>query len=138
MAKSMLRTIFSFFLLGLIIISSTGFTMSVHYCQNNLKGISLFGEAKSCHEQKATCPLHQKEKKDDCCQNKTITFKSLDNDYNSVDVQIISNLSLNLPKEAEFELLKIHSPSNIYSSYIKYRPPPPTEDIQALFATYLI
>lgn len=67
-------------LAGLTFISSTGFSMYKHYCGDNLKDISLFEEAASCHESEAedmpmeACPFHQHTNDssadaDDCCSD---------------------------------------------------------------------
>lgn len=68
----------SLLLACLMFISSTGFSMYKHYCGGNLKEISLFEEAESCHEtelvkqQKESCPFHKHDNKeleaeDNCC-----------------------------------------------------------------------
>ena len=61
----------------LMFFTSISFAVDVHYCKGELKSLSIFGKAKSCHEQKAvsTCPHHakmQKKQEDsNCCDNKT-------------------------------------------------------------------
>jgi len=67
---------------------SAGFVVDLHYCQGELKSISLFGKARSCHDMAESalmknCPHHKKmmaEKKGcsidrNCCSNKTIYFQ---------------------------------------------------------------
>jgi len=52
----------------LLLITTTGFALSKHYCGGELVSISLFSEAESC------CNL------DDCCLNEIETFQ-LDGDF---------------------------------------------------------
>ena len=87
MATSKTNRILSLVMAMLLFVSSSGFSIDLHYCQGQLKSFSLLGEAKSCHQQlekdhckkqrKAchTAPSNQKELgncKKDCCSNKTI------------------------------------------------------------------
>ncbi len=138
MQKSIFHTVFSFLLIGLVLISSTGFTVNAHYCMDDLKGINFFGEAKSCHEQKSTCPFHQEVDKNNCCSNKTLKFESLDEDYTIADLMVTPSIVLSLPVQLKPKVLKPVYNKNIYTSYINYRPPPLIEDIQAQFATFII
>ncbi len=34
----------------MLLLSSTGFSIDLHYCQGNIKSFSLFGTAESCHD----------------------------------------------------------------------------------------
>ena len=70
----------------MLLLSSTGFAMDVHYCQDQLKSISLIGKAKSCHEKQETPPCHHKKdslskaEKDNCCHNETVVIEKSDLD----------------------------------------------------------
>lgn len=70
-----------------MLFTSVGFSADLHYCKGELKTFSLFGEAKSCHTAKKSCPHHanmlvtEKSEKD-CCTNKTIEVDDLDADFN--------------------------------------------------------
>jgi hypothetical protein len=84
----------------LILMTSVSFAIDSHYCNGELKSVSLFGKAKTCHEKavankKVTCPHHQKMQqeakktngdkvvKNDCCKNKTTIIQSDDDQINS-------------------------------------------------------
>jgi len=110
MQKSKLNRITSLLMAFLMLVSSTGFSIDLHYCQGNLKSFSLLGEAKSCHEMakakhcskmKKAChaPKATKEADDDCkkdcCSNKKIEI-SADEDAQKIQVE---NLS---PKQIKF------------------------------------
>lgn len=75
----------------LMFFTSAGFTMDMHYCGGELKSVSFFGKAKTCHDMAGEnetpmkdCPHHKKmmaEKKGcsedkDCCSNKTVQLQS--------------------------------------------------------------
>jgi hypothetical protein len=82
-----IRQITALSLSALMLLTSIGFSIDMHYCQGKLRSYSFIGKAKSCHtvdEAKITCPFHQKiaakpkgcelDKKD-CCSNKTLHFQ---------------------------------------------------------------
>lgn len=90
-----LRTIYRFFALTmafLMFFTSVGFAMDMHYCGGQLKSVSFFGKAKTCHdiaEESETpmmkdCPHHKKmmaenkgcSEDKDCCSNKTVHLQS--------------------------------------------------------------
>lgn len=85
----------------LMLMTSVSFAVDMHYCNGQLKSVSLLGKAKTCHEKamankKVTCPHHQKMQKqsngdemdkDDCCKNKTILIQA-DNDRTKSDLAL--------------------------------------------------
>ena len=76
----------------LMLMTSVSFAVDMHYCKGELKSVSLFGKAKTCHEKavkqdKSTCPHQQKMQeqanddkmdKNDCCENKTTIIQADD------------------------------------------------------------
>ena len=83
----------------MMLMTSVSFAVDMHYCNGELKSVSLFGKAKTCHEkavdnEKPTCPHHQKMAqkttgdeldKNDCCENKT-TIIQADDDRTKSDL----------------------------------------------------
>ena len=81
-----------------VLTTSVGISMDMHYCQGNLKNINLIGDAQTCHDkaQKAKTnhcskkekACHKKEQKtcgdkinhDDCCENKAV-FVQLEEEF---------------------------------------------------------
>ncbi len=63
-----------------VLVSTTGFTMSMHFCGGELQDLAFFAEAKACEAHtEALPPCHQQEdtshdegKKDPCCQDQLI------------------------------------------------------------------
>lgn len=75
----------------LMFFTSAGIAMDMHYCGGELKSVSFFGKAKTCHDiagenetPMKDCPHHKKmmaEKKacsedKDCCSNETLVLQS--------------------------------------------------------------
>ncbi len=93
MAKSKLHRMISLMIAALLLLSSTGFSIDLHFCKGHLKSFSLIGKAKSCHtisnknhcsrKQKA-CHVNSTKKsstencKKDCCTNKTFKVEPAD------------------------------------------------------------
>lgn len=82
-----IRQITAVSLSAMMLLTSVGFSIDMHYCQGKLKSYSILGKAKSCHaiaRAKITCPHHQKMAVElkgcelgemDCCSNKTLHFQ---------------------------------------------------------------
>lgn len=78
--------IISLIMAFLILFSSVGFSIDLHYCGTDLKSFSFTGKAKNCFElaKSGTCSKHQmveatkplcETSKKDCCHNKTFYVK---------------------------------------------------------------
>lgn len=128
----------------LVLGTSTGYSIDLHFCKGHLKSISLIGTAKSCHEASKQCPMHAGLTTDtsseakDCCTNEKITFEELDTDFTGpqlvelVDLQpIVFCLSESLFHQ---DLTVAYYPGG----FKHYRPPPLYEDIPVLFQSFLI
>jgi hypothetical protein len=70
-------------LIFLLILSSTGIVLNKHFCQDELRSVHLFAQAKSCQQQapeRPACPLHppadQQDEHQDCCDNKSEYHKT--------------------------------------------------------------
>lgn len=143
--------------------TSIGFSLDMHYCQDEIQSISVFGKAKSCdklanhHCDQTTRSCHKSNKNNnsalsscdsqisgnecdrDCCHNKSIQLENLDE--NSLSASYIS-LELN---QIQFVLAFV---SSFYyptifkelrvTEFSKYRPPLIERDLQLLFQSYLL
>ena len=62
-------------LIFLLILSSVGVVLNKHYCQDELRSVHLFAQAKSCQQlpERPSCPLHpptdQQDEHKGCCDN---------------------------------------------------------------------
>lgn len=151
MFKSPFHRITALLMAFLMLVSATGFSMDLHYCQNQLQGFSLIGKAKSCHEKRATVSCHTEKagcqhlqnkvdpaEEDDCCHNKKVIVKSNDtlatspqafvqNDQFAAYITSFHNL-LSFNDQVEKEI----------QSYLNFKPPIPNKDIQLLYQVFLI
>lgn len=123
-----------------------GFVIQRHFCQNELKSVSVFVKAESCHEkaaEKAPCPMHSSNKhsnsfeKEGCC-NDEIELVKLDQDFQieSFQIELQNNpillglISLALRVELSGEEI-----SNIH--FLNYRPPLLVCDFTVSLQTFL-
>lgn len=122
-----------------LLFSTTGLTVSLHYCEDALSGIALFKEASSCHDvasscstKEACCTSNSTEK--DCCDTDTEFFKQ--------DIEKINtNIELS---DIEYPIAIQNSPISFTnwtqiksnSKFQYYRPPPLVKDITVLFETF--
>lgn len=137
---------FAFLMAVLILVTSTGFTIDRHYCKGELKTISLFVKAKSCHEigmGMQNCPYHKKqenleEKNEDknCCSNKTEFVKS---DQDQIKIETTTtNYDYETPI-IHFEIVE-NTPllsTSIPSNFL-YKPPLLRLNIPVLFQSFLL
>lgn len=144
----------AFLLAFLMLISSAGFSLDLHYCQGNFKNLAFFKEAKSCHElAKKSTSAHCKKmqtpcsKKDSsttgveceksCCSRNTILVEA---ETNILSAKIITADYFS----AYFMIAFVYSfvPSNTSTEYLNkyllYKPPPQDKDLSVLFQTFLI
>lgn len=135
--------------------TSVSFAVDAHYCNGQLKSVSLFGKAKTCHEKavankKTTCPHHKKMQqeakksngdemtKNDCCKNKT-TIIQADNDQISSDLPLPSFQKLQ--QFAIAYVLAFHATITTDKQSIQeisYVSPTISRDIYVLCETFLL
>lgn len=145
----------------LMLITSSGLSMDVHYCRGEFKNFSFFGEAEPCemalkHQEKTkvkkthscchakkvekvevkTC-THDSEIKGNCCNNESYTIATSDA-YEVEQFTIdFTNLIVEVPQIYSLELAFISFKSELdYFHY--YHPPPISRDIQALHQVFII
>ncbi len=151
MAKRLPHRISAVVMAALMMLSSSGIAMDMHFCQNQLKGINFFGEAKSCHEKKSKPPCHKTKKvcrhlddttkqdtKDDCCHNEQVVIDGLDT--NATLAQYDTSVHSTLTFLAAFVAIYF-LPSQIDSAFqadFLYKPPLPDSSIQILYQVFLI
>ena len=138
----------------LMLFTSTSFAMDMHYCGGELKSVSFFGKAKTCHDlaaefEKSTksCPHHKKmvtknegcSEDKDCCSNKTVILQ-FEQDQKTQYVHYVVNKELKqfvIAYVSAF-LSDRYDNKGHAANYILYRPPIIQEDIQVLYQTFLL
>lgn len=139
--KAFFTKIFSFFLAASILLSTSSFTVNMHFCCDKLVDMVFFGNAETCKDkaQKENSPFKKctslQEK--DCCDNQTILKEANDTFKKSTTVLEVENLV--------FLKTFIHSYINLFEGLDKntvpfesYRQPLLSKDIHTLYEIYLI
>ena len=134
----------------LMLISSTGFSMDIHYCQNKLAGISFFGKADCCAKAAKTKPCHSqqtkattgvcKAEKDGCCRNESIIIKKADFDATSAQYVAVHNIQFDfiaVPVSFALNLTDYNVQLDVLP-FDQYKPPLPDRDFQVLYQIFLI
>ncbi len=129
----------------LVASTTTGFTMSFHYCQGALKSVSVFCKPHNCHEVIKSCCAKKgqktqavcKPKKDGkCCDDKTEWLQA-DSDL----IPAFTGDFQDLQWDATTTTIPTYHTSGInkeQSYFPLYRPPPLIRDVQVLFCTFLL
>lgn len=136
----------------LMLVSSTGFSIDLHYCQGNLKSFSLFGTAKSCHDKadtkhckrkEMTCKAEKIEQVKDNCHKNCCSNKKIEIDAD--DTQKITAQKLSKPQIQFISLFiehfvlalnKTRFPND--SPHQNYIPPLLNKDIPVLIQSFLL
>ena len=131
-------------------LTSTGFSIDMHFCGNHLKSFSLTGKAKNCFELAKTskCAKHQQTEvatpecemsKKDCCHNKTLVLQAdLTPDIPANDLIISPQLQDFLVAYVAVFLKSILPNERHHSSFAHYKPPLILRDIPVLVQSFLI
>ena len=145
---------------ALMLISSTGVAMDMHYCQDILKSVRLIGEAPTCHDQEAKEKMpacHKKaiqkaekqchkndstseeeECQNDCCSHEVI-HAQLDADYlKSEQNQLEYNPQLTQVFLSTFILIYQSNSELVKDHFLNYKPPLPDKDIPVLIQSFQI
>jgi len=114
----------------LLLLSSSGIVLNLHYCQNELKSSAFFVKAQPCHENKAlrSCPMHGPSQSQDdqstkgCCEDQSNYLKSeIDQFIATADFQLSIPTFLSIPPEEQ--LNDYSSLDCIPPGYLHYKPP---------------
>jgi hypothetical protein len=138
----MIRKIIHIFFALLILVSTTGFTINMHYCHGQLVDLALFAPAKSCCDRAGDTPCQGDNQigRTSHCQNESITVEqagdfegssfsvNLENTY-SIDLLLAFSTELNLGDAVDD--IRIKPPWH-------KEPPPYREVILSRIQTYLI
>ncbi len=129
----------------LILISSTGFSMDVHFCQNQVAGISFFGKASCCKKEMNSKSCHSLQaknqdgiKKDKCCHDETLVIQKTDVDATGPQYITFNDIQLDFVAVPLGVYLNNYIEQLDVESFDQYKPPLPDRDIQVLYQTFLI
>ena len=142
----------------LMLLSSTGYAMDIHYCQDQLENISLFGKSESCHEKQKTPTCHQtktsltdgqeschnkeddvsKTAEDNCCHNESFLIEKPDLDATPTQSTTVQNIQLDVVAAFIAVYVFNYGIEADYQPFAQYKPPLPDRDVQVLYQTFLI
>ncbi len=121
----------------LVLLSTTSFTIDIHYCGDTLVSTAIFNKAKSCGMDMEGADSHHSDIKGKCCSEKQINVQGQDELNISFD-----NLSL---QQQVFVASFVYTYINLFdglekniSSYEEYKPPLVIRQIYKLDETYVI
>ena len=135
----------------MVLLSSTGFSMDMYYCQDQLQGISFLGKAESCHSKKTTSTCYKSKKtfhrnssgldnidEDNCCHNESIVINKSDIDATSPHIATDQDIKIEFVDA--FVLVYLFDNFVEFDSqmYLKYKPSMPDRDLQVLYQAFLI
>jgi hypothetical protein len=138
----MIKLIGHMVLSGLLLVTSTGMTINMHFCQGHLYDLALNAPAHSCCEPDAgetACHHHHDMTKSHQCDDKSIRIES-SQDY------VSSGFTFDFGDSHSFELFGTSTlliePADTDKPFttrlIDYKKPPPQEVVLSQIQTYLI
>lgn len=145
--------IISLLMAMLVLVSSTGFSVDLHFCQGEVKSFSLLGKAPSCHEkldkkhcnkqQKSchTAPANQddlKHCKKDCCSNQTIKVEHNDEAKKLQTIELSQKQIKFISAFIQGFLLEKTDLSKAIVPHLNYVPPLLSKDIPVLVQSFLL
>ncbi|MFC2186153.1 hypothetical protein ACFCT7_02470 [Fulvivirgaceae bacterium LMO-SS25] len=116
----------------LLILATTGVSMSKHICMDRLMDVSLGNKTEAC------CPFMEAAE-DDCCENEVIAFE-IDNEFQKIDHQTIDETKWDLISEIQFNDFLLAQALENTPHYFPYPNGPPISsvDLFILNCTYLL
>lgn len=131
----------------LVLLSTSGWVLSKHYCGGVLKNVALFGEATPCHDNKLmkSCPLHgsmpasngQSSDDNDCCDTTNELIK-LDNEEAKLSAEFnLSNHPVLIVVLMILGDLVLDSCDDKTTHYLSYKPPLLVCDLPVRLQTFL-
>lgn len=127
-----------------VLYSTTGFTLSKHFCQKELQDVSMFGKAENCQHSKEApcqsgshpCGQHPDEGDNGCCHN-TAEYYKLDQEKQT---QSFEFKPLKAPALLAAVLVIFHIALPVDNTDVlawqTYRPPIVCDDYQAMLQTF--
>jgi len=124
----MLRKITHIVLALFLLVSTTGITLSLHYCGGELVSTSINKEAKTCCDGTGGC-----------CENKTLHFEVEDNCVSPVQTNNVTPLELNIlfPFLFIFNVELSVKDDKAFYAFHDASPPPIIQTRLALLQSYL-
>jgi len=131
------RSISAVFLAILVLVSSTSFTVGMHFCKGEVENINLFGKAESCQLEKSRPACH-KHIKPGCCTDKLVSHEASDLKASVKQVQFDAPLPLYIEQPVVLISEVIPSSEISRTLYHNYDPPLRSSDRNVSLQIFLI
>ncbi len=126
----------------LMVLLTTGITVTQHYCHNRLQNTGIFTIAESCKVMKNCCGSvevghckSEQTEQDNCCKNENVFVKFL----SQFTVSKFEQVTVFIPCVSLFEIFSFdaHPLLKPFSFFLNH-PPSPKQDIQVLLSSFLL
>jgi hypothetical protein len=123
----------------LVIISSSSFTVNMHFCGGDVKSITLVEEATPCPMEVKLPPCHKKlpASLNSCCEESRVAFEG--KDFNNSSIEFVSHWISGWVAEIPFVTFVFETDSKLMANgHCEYKPPLIDRDIPVLKQSFLI
>lgn len=131
----------SYSLALLVLVSSSSFTVNMHFCGGHVQSISLIEDAAPCPMEVQLLPCHKKMAvtKSGCCDDKHVAFEGKDFSAKVQDFSMLAWQSINWVAALPLimEVIQVNE-SLAFSTHTPYKPPLVGRDITVLVQSFLI
>lgn len=139
--KNLVYRITSAFIALLVLASTMSFTFHEHYCQGELKDVSLFVKAEKCdmeafmNKSLSNCEMHMKKKK--CCDDKMNLVQGQD-ELKTSFYKLTPDQQVFIAAFTYSYITSLFEYKEDITSFLEYPPPLIVKQIYKLDETYLI
>ncbi len=134
----LLRSILSILIAGVILVSTTSFTISMHLCGGRVSSIAVLDKAGVCAMEQLP-PCHQKLMKHNCCEDKELKIEGKDLSSKIQETIQLQHQQFSWTMDLPVVYKLVFSTvSPTQSSFTYYSPPLLDRDIPVLKQSFLI
>lgn len=130
------KAISSVALAVLVLISSSSFTVGMHYCMGEVQDIAFFTKAEACEKEQSLPPCHRPA--DSCCADETITHSGNDLQASGSVVQVFTPHVVDIASTPVLIAELIPSAHVAVTHYTDYDPPLRFHDLIVEHRVFLI
>ncbi|NOY51024.1 MAG: hypothetical protein GXO88_10755 [Chlorobi bacterium] len=145
MVIDMFKTTSLIFLSLVIFISSSGFKVSMHFCENTLYDIGILSQADNCykdasHHHNVECCLEMEKVPKNACENETFEFHKLDSFVaTAINMDLSSNIAHDLTPAVISIFNLVEEPTNKHITvFVEDSPPMRLTTTLSLLQSFLL
>ncbi len=125
----------------LLFMTSMSYSISIHYCNGIIMGVSVTSIARGCCDQSSSCldenHLHEDET-NQCCHDETILIDNLDQNFTDPQISEISDLKLQFLTSYVLTCTDVNIDIEKINSNLDYNPSFPFQDLPILYQSFLL